>query len=43
MLENQSAKPGNQWEGWEVCVDGAKVKFCQLQWKLEVVSMVLFC
>ena len=27
MPENRSAKPGNQWEGWEVCEGGAKVKF----------------
>ena len=27
MPENWSAEPGNQWEGWEVCEGGAKVKF----------------
>ena len=27
MLKSQSVKPGNQWEGWEVCEGGAKVKF----------------
>ena len=27
MLENWLAKPGNQWEGWEVCEGSAKVKF----------------
>ena len=30
MPENQSAKPGNQWEGWEVCEDSAKEKFCDI-------------
>ena len=30
MLENWSAKPGNQWEGWEVCEGSAKVKFCDV-------------
>ena len=30
MQENQSAKPGNQWEGWEVCKGSAKVKFCDI-------------
>ena len=29
MQEKQSTKPGNQWEGWEVCEGSAKVKFCQ--------------
>ena len=34
MLENWLAKPGNQWEGWEVCEGSAKVKFlwhCSLE------------
>ena len=30
MLENLLAKPGNQWEGWEVCEGIAKVKFCDV-------------
>ena len=32
MLENWSVKPGNQWEGWEVCEGGAKVKFFVTLW-----------
>ena len=30
MPENWLAKPGNQWEGWEVCEGSAKVRFCDI-------------
>ena len=29
MQKNWLTKSGNQWEGWEVCEGGTKVKFCQ--------------
>ena len=29
MQENQLAKPGNQWEGREVCEGSARGKFCE--------------
>ena len=30
MPENWSAKPGNQWEGREVCEGRAMLKFCDV-------------
>ena len=35
MLENWSAEPGNQWEGWEVCEGSPKVKFLSAAMEIQ--------